>query len=161
MSAHRRPARLPIDCGGEVVVDGGTYQVVSSGHRDAVEYARSHVHESFAAALADRGSEARALCGGDWRYWRRAIDDLCEANERVTIGKPYAWCVRRIQGLTAHGIPTTRDVAIPARLPPSATIPMSADAPAAAARLNATQANQQRMRNAFSKVNPDRLKDIS
>lgn len=113
---------------GEITANGGTYRVISNAHRQAVEYARSNIGEPFAAQLADHGSEARTLVGGDWRYWRAAMDDLVDASERTTIDKPYAWCLRRIQRLTAHGIPTTREVAIPARQPP-ASIPLSSATP--------------------------------
>jgi hypothetical protein len=103
----------------EVVVDGGTFQIVSVEHRKTVEHARIVVSEAFAAVVADRGSSLEASLGGRWDCYRAAIDQLKACGKRID--KPAVYCRQMAMSYVTHGIPRAADVPLdpsPTNAPP-------------------------------------------
>jgi hypothetical protein len=92
----------------EVVVDGGTFAVISPEHRRTIEHARAVVSERFAAVVADQGSSLDASLGGRWDCYRAAIDAMKACGKRID--KPAVYCRQTALGFCLHGIPKVADV---------------------------------------------------
>lgn len=102
----------------DVVVDGGTFQVVSPEHLKTIDHARVVIGEKFAAVVADRGSSLDSSLQGRWDCYRAAIDELKRIKATgKTIDKPAVYCRSTALSYVLHGIPRAVDEPLVADVP--------------------------------------------
>lgn len=131
------------------------YQVVSRGHRKTIEHTRELFGDAQAVAVGNNGMRIHQALGGGWHFFRASAENLKRSGKSKN---DYVGAVLFVATqYRSTGIPPAP---VPVDAAPEATHPRVYRADDAPARLNSAQANQKSMRNAFSKVNPDRLKDI-